>query len=187
MPFKNRRRSADVLAVTDERSVLEAFLDDHRQVIADSLDGLTEAEAHRSLMRSRMTLLGLVTHAAAMERFFFQSVLVDGVAPADGVWTDVVGADRRVPAGVRIVDAVSGFETACDESRKAVSAYSLEHVVAPDGARDPVTVRWIYLRMVEELSRAAGHADILREQLLEQRDSALNATFTHERHKRIGW
>ena len=32
--------------------------------------------------------------------------------------------------------------------------------------RGPLTLRWIYVHMVEELARHAGHGDILREQVL---------------------
>jgi len=35
----------------------------------------------------------------------------------------------------------------------------------------PLTLRWIYTRMIEELARHSGHADILREQLLAARES----------------
>ncbi len=186
MPFTNRSRSADVLAATDERSVLEAFLDDQRQIIAESLSGLSEAEAHRPIARSGMTLLGLVTHAAATERFFFQRVLVDGDVPGVDGWSGPSGHEWSAPVGARIDDTVSAFEAACDESRKAVSAYPLDQVIGP-GPRQGVTVRWIYLRMTEEHTRAAGQADVLRAQMLAQRDSMLQDTFGQGSHKRIGW
>ena len=32
--------------------------------------------------------------------------------------------------------------------------------------RGPVSLRWIYLHMIRELARHAGHGDILREQIL---------------------
>lgn len=39
---------------------LTAFVDEHRQALADCLEGLTEEEARRRLVPSGTTLLGLV-------------------------------------------------------------------------------------------------------------------------------
>jgi hypothetical protein len=35
-----------------------------------------------------------------------------------------------------------------------------------DNRRSPMSLRWIYLHLIEELARHAGHGDILREQIL---------------------
>jgi hypothetical protein len=32
--------------------------------------------------------------------------------------------------------------------------------------RGPLTLRWIYAHMIEELARHAGHGDILKEQII---------------------
>jgi len=32
--------------------------------------------------------------------------------------------------------------------------------------RGPLSLRWIYVHMIEELARHAGHGDILKEQIL---------------------
>ena len=45
------------------RAQFEAFIDEHRGAPNRCLDGLTEEQARRSLVRSRTTLLGLVKHA----------------------------------------------------------------------------------------------------------------------------
>lgn len=47
---------------------LPAFVDQHREMLLHSLDGLTEAEARARLVPSATTLLGLVKHAAFVER-----------------------------------------------------------------------------------------------------------------------
>src|SRR6478735_7857387 len=53
------------------RAQLETFLDEHRAMLTESLDGLTEEQARRSLVPSRTTLLGLVKHATFVERVWF--------------------------------------------------------------------------------------------------------------------
>ena len=57
------------------RVQFEAFLDEHRRALHDSLDGLTEEQARRSLVPSRTTLLGLVKHATFVERVWFDEAV----------------------------------------------------------------------------------------------------------------
>src|SRR5690348_8193215 len=59
-----------------ERQQLEAFLDDNRSELAGALTGLTEQQARRRLVPSLTTLLGLVKHAAWVERVWFQASLL---------------------------------------------------------------------------------------------------------------
>lgn len=101
MTFDGRERR-DAL-VADERETLEAVLDDLRDLIRMAVDGLTEEEARRRLLPSETTILGIVQHTAAVERFFFQRTL-EGVEPdlisgrsdaTDPSWNVDVGANHR--------------------------------------------------------------------------------------------
>jgi hypothetical protein len=65
----------DLVAVAGERETLEGFLDYHRRVLSGKLRGLSEQDARRRLVPSRTTMLGLVSHAAAVERNWFQHYL----------------------------------------------------------------------------------------------------------------
>jgi hypothetical protein len=53
----------------------------------------------------------------------------------------------------------------CAEAREIAAAYALDDLVEHN-RRGPLTLRWLYLHMIEEIARHAGHADILREQIL---------------------
>ena len=77
---ESRGRSPDILTTTDERVLLEVFLDDQRERLTDLISGLTETEVRRRLVPSATTLMGLIRHGAAVERFFFQRTLL-GLAP----------------------------------------------------------------------------------------------------------
>src|SRR5579862_6429426 len=57
------------------RAQFEAFLDEHRGALNGCLDGLTEEQARRSLVPSRTTLLGLVKHAAFVEKVWFDEAV----------------------------------------------------------------------------------------------------------------
>lgn len=48
------------------------FINQHREMLIESLSDLTEEEARRSLVPSKTTLLGLVKHAIFVEQVWFQ-------------------------------------------------------------------------------------------------------------------
>ncbi len=150
--------------VGSERQQLEAFLDDNRSELAATLDGLTEEEARRSLVPSLTTVLGLVKHGAWVERVWFQVSLLGRSRAELGVFEQ--GDDSfRLAADDSIPSVAADFTAACEESRAAAAGYDLDDLVLHN-RRGPLTLRWVYAHMIEELARHAGHADILREQIL---------------------
>ena len=99
---------------------LVADLDHYRLRIHDSLDGLAEDEARRSMVPSKTTLLGLVKHLAYVEAFYFEHSVTGQALPDLGVATTPdrcfvlrraetmeLGASR-LPRGVRPVPAAGG-------------------------------------------------------------------------------
>jgi uncharacterized damage-inducible protein DinB len=147
-----------------ERQQLEAFLDDNRSELAAALTGLTEEQARRRLVPSLTTLLGLVKHAAWVERVWFQVSLL-------GHSRDELGIPQHIDDSFRLTERDSiasitaDFHTACAESQRAAAGYGLDDLVLHN-RRGPLTLRWVYAHMIEEHARHAGHADILREQIL---------------------
>jgi hypothetical protein len=140
-----------------EPEVLATFLDLYRGIVAGKLTGLGEQDARRRLVPSATTLLGLVKHLAAVEREWFGQVLErrsPEPLPGDGFTLD---PDDTV-AGV-----LADYRAACEQSRTAAAAHGLDDAV-PHDRLWTVSLRWIYVHMIEETARHAGHADILREQ-----------------------
>lgn len=150
--------------IGSEREQLEAFLEDNRSEMAETLDGLTEEQARRSLVPSLTTVAGLVKHAAAVERLWFQVSLLGRTRAELGLPEDTDDT-FRLAAGDSVASIAADFAAACAESRAAASGYGLEDLVLHN-RRGPLTLRWVYVHMTEELARHAGHADILREQIL---------------------
>lgn len=144
--------------------MLEAFVDYYRGVITGKLRGLSEAQARRRLVPSLTTLIGLVKHMAAVERNWFQHRLAE--IPREQIPANSTGDDASwvVGPGETIADVIAEYEAACAESRQYAEWYALDHSV-PHNRLGRVSLRWIYVHMIEELARHAGHADILREQL----------------------
>ena len=145
------------------RETLDRVLDRNRESLIACVAGLPESDVRRSLVASRTTLLGLLKHAAAVERLWFQERLA-GLPPAerDGS-TDDVEAWHLGPED-SVGSAVADFRRASQRSREIAGQYAL-HEGYDSPSHGFVSVRWILAHMIEELARHAGHADILREQL----------------------
>ena len=154
----------DLVAVAAERETLEGFLEYHRRALSGKLRGLSEQDARRRLVPSQTTLLGLVSHAAAVERNWFQHYL--GGKPREEIAGNARGDDPSwdVAAGQTIADVIAEFESACAASRQIAAGFTLDQTV-PRDELGQVSLRWIYVHIIREHARHIGHADILREQI----------------------
>src|SRR6195952_4231600 len=155
--------SFDVL-LDDERTQLDAFVEDYRNAIEATLDGLTEEQVRRRLVPSATTLLGLLKHLTWMQRVWFEEC-VGGTSRRE------LGLVQTPDESFRLADAaptppVTGASReACATAGAAAADLPLDAVVT--GHRTgPRTLRWVYLQVLRELAQHCGHADILREQVL---------------------
>jgi len=147
-----------------ERELLEAFLDQYRDELVRTLDGLTEEQARLRLVPSLTTPLALVKHAAAVERSWFQKSLA-GRPPEEIIGGGDGGpASFHVEDGDTVASVIAEFRAASEESRRIAASYSLDDL-AQHNRRGPLSVRWIYVHMIEELACHTGHGEILREQI----------------------
>ncbi len=158
--------SANVLR-SDERTQIEAFLEDNRRAVAAILDGVTDDEARRSLVPSLTTLLGLVRHATFAERVWFE-VSIDGRTRAELGLPDDVDSSFDLRPTDTVASVLADFHDACSASRRIAATLTLDDL-ALHNRRGPLSLRWICVHMIEELARHAGHGDILREQILAAR------------------
>ena len=146
------------------RVQFEAFIDEHRTELGDSLDGLTEEQARRSLVPSKTTLLGLVKHATFVEKVWFDEAITGRPRAEIGIPAtpdeSFVLDDHDTIGTVR-----QAHREACEASRRATSSLGLDDIVRGN-RRGPLPLRWVYLHVLRELAQHCGHADILREQIL---------------------
>jgi hypothetical protein len=146
------------------RVQFEVFLDEHRAMLNNCLDGLTEEQARRSLVPSRTTLLGLVKHVTFVEKVWFDEAISCRSRAEIGIPAtpdeSFVLDDEDTIASVR-----QAHRDACLASRRASSTLGMDDEVHGN-RRGPLPLRWVYLHMLRELAQHCGHADILREQLL---------------------
>ncbi|HEY6932063.1 MAG TPA: DinB family protein [Marmoricola sp.] len=154
----------------DERTQLEAFLDDNRDELVACVEGLTDEQARRRLVPSLTTPLGLLKHAVFVEKAWFHCSLGGSTRPEAGI-PETVDESFELDDDDTVAGLVEEYRRACDEARTIAASYSLDDL-AVHNRRGPLSLRWIYVHMIEELARHAGHADILREQILAADGSA---------------
>lgn len=146
-----------------ERQVLEAFLDFHRQVLASKVEGISENEARHRRVPSKTTLAGLIKHMIGVERGWFQEVLA-GRKPED-IGPNVGGGDESwdLAENETVSSLIKEYEQTCEQSRQTAARFALDDA-QPEPDMGQVSLRWVYVHMIEETARHVGHADILREQ-----------------------
>lgn len=154
------RREQDV---TGERATLEAFLDDYRDIVVRKVSGLSDADARRNLVTSATTVGGLVKHLRWAEYGWFEQFLQgrrdDNRRTHDRDW------EFEIQAGESLPTLVAEYQAQCEESRRIAAQYPLDHELRHGRLDTTVSLRWIYLHMIQETARHTGQIDILREQL----------------------
>jgi uncharacterized damage-inducible protein DinB len=145
-----------------ERPMLQAFLDWQRATLLYKCAGLTgEQLARRAVPPSSLSLLGLVRHMTRVERTWFRMRFAG--EPVDYPF----GGDREAPFEQADASrAASDYARLTEEIKLADAAAtnaSLDDTFTHDG--EVMSLRLIYLHMIEEYARHLGHADLLREQI----------------------
>jgi len=148
------------------RTRLDELLDEYREALNHSLDDLTEDEARRRLVPSKTTLLGLLKHVTYVEGVWFDQALTGRSYQEIGIATT---PDRSftLRAGDTIASIREAHRLRCQASRLAMAKLRLEDHVQGRGDR---AVWALHLQVLRELAQHAGHADILREQVLAARN-----------------
>lgn len=153
------------------RDQFESFLDDHRDALYHCLDGITDAEARRQLVPSKTTLLGLVKHATFVELVWFNEAITGRSREEIGC---SAGPDESFDLEPRdTIQSVRATYSDIWEASRATAATLCVDDVVDGNRRGPLPMRWIYLHMLRELAQHCGHADILREQILADRQTSV--------------
>jgi uncharacterized damage-inducible protein DinB len=151
----------------DERTTLEGWLDFHRATLAMKCDGLDDEQAAMaSTPPSALTLTGLVQHMAEVERNWFRRVLAGEQAPPIyDPRADLNGPDGgfELSEGATLRDALATWRAEIARAREHCAARALADTGRFAGQH--VSLRWIYVHMIEEYARHNGHADLLRERV----------------------
>ena len=152
------------VALDDERTQFDAFVEEYRRALEGTLDRLTEEQARRHLVPSATTLLGLLKHVTWMQRVWFEEC-VGGMSRRELGLAQNPEESFRLTDDDTVASVTTAHREACATARTVVAGLSLDAVVTGHRA-GPRTLRWVYLQVLRELAHHCGHADILREQVL---------------------
>jgi hypothetical protein len=151
----------------DPKADLRSYLQEGRDALLWKLDGLSEYDIRRPMVRTGTNLLGLVKHVASMELGYFGEVfgrpsgvplswLDRGAEPNADMWAT---PDQSRDEIVRL------YHRAWEHSDATIGALGLDAIgrVPWWGDHGEVTLHKILVHVVAETHRHAGHADLVRE------------------------
>jgi hypothetical protein len=143
-----------------ERASLQFFLDWQRATLLFKCAGLTGDQlAERMLPPSDLSLLGLIRHLTDVERAWFRRRFADEpVEDAYGIQLAWQATDPKRAAAdyARLTEEFKLADAAAENA-------PLEAAFSHNG--EALSLRFIYLHMIEEYARHNGHADLLRERI----------------------
>jgi Protein of unknown function (DUF664) len=147
-----------------ERELLENTLQLHRSELVAAVDGLSDAQARLHLVPSLTTPISLIKHCAAAERIWFQRTLAG--RRLEDCTGHAIGGDHsfQVADNETLAQVIDEYAEACATSDEIAADHALDDT-AEHSLVGTVTLRFIYLGMIGEVARHAGHADILAEQI----------------------
>ncbi len=152
--------------VGDEREILTAFLDWHRQTLELKCAGVPpERLSEKGIPPSDLSLHGLLRHLAGVERWWFRIQFADEDLPLLHYSDDDPNQDFDRLDGDPM-EALAGWRAECERARKIVAkAPSLDETGIQASSGKPISLRRILVHMIAEYARHNGHADLLRERI----------------------
>jgi hypothetical protein len=146
-----------------EKETLVEFLNYLRRAMVSNVEGAPEPQVRTAGVPSGTSVLGLVKHLDYVERFYFLGEEVSD-------WS----ATFRPTSEDTVDGVVASYRETVSRANEIIDAWGDLSQPAPRSSRPQAapTMRWILVHMIEETGRHAGHADILREQILASRSSA---------------
>lgn len=153
--------------------MLNEFLDHYRSVLIAKASGLTDEQARTHAVEpSNLSILGLLRHMAEVERHWFRRIFLNeseipDFYAMDGIAIGTADGDFEFPDNARLSEGLEILNQAIGESRAAIvgKAPSDVSLATRPKTGQVVSLRWIFIHMIEEYARHCGHADFLRERL----------------------
>ncbi|GLZ77971.1 hypothetical protein Afil01_27780 [Actinorhabdospora filicis] len=137
-----------------------------RRALVWKLDGLGEYDVRRPLTATGTNLLGLVKHRATSEARYLGEIFGRPFPEALPRWQDADGSDLWVTEDESREQILGFYRRAWEHADATIEALPLDapgHV--PWWPRPDVKLFGVIVHVLNDTTRHAGHADILREQL----------------------
>lgn len=155
--------------VADETDAIHAFLAHAQDAFRTLLHGLTPRQAALAPSASSLSVGGLVKHVTAVQRTWLESAQAapDRPGPSEDVEDHLSGFRFRETDS--LADLLAAYDEVSGDVLDAVRRLDLDTPVpVPDAPWFPKdveawNVRWVWWHLMGELTRHAGHGDIVRE------------------------
>lgn len=151
----------------DEMETLGGFLDFLRATVHHKCAGLSDEQAAESPLGSLTSPIGLVRHLADVERYWFAAAIAAvpheevGYRWSAGPGLRTDGDEFRLERGASLAEALDDYADACASSRAILAGRNAADEAR--GSREPRSIRWVLIHMVEETGRHLGHLDAVTE------------------------
>jgi uncharacterized damage-inducible protein DinB len=153
---------------TDPKTVLHHYLKLVRDALLWKLEGLSEYEVRRPMVRTGTNLLGIVKHVASVEAGYFGETFGrpfeeplpwfdEGAEPNADMWATAEESREQIVGLYHRVWAHS------DATIEALPLEAIGRVPWWPPERREVPLQLILVHMIAETNRHAGHADVVRE------------------------
>ena len=156
-------------ALLDERELLLAYLAQQREGVRNAAHGLTDEQARRTPLASALSIGGLIKHLAQTETGWIDTALQRDSGTGEDRASDY-GENLRLGADESLAEVLVRYAEVAADTEAVIAATDLDQAIpVPKGVPwfpadvEAWTVRWVVLHLIEETSRHAGHADIIRE------------------------
>ncbi|HEX4702937.1 MAG TPA: DinB family protein [Pseudonocardiaceae bacterium] len=151
--------------VGDEREILTAYLDWHRQTFELKCRGVEPMRlSELAVPPSGLSLHGMLRHLSGAERWWFRIQFAGEDVPMLYYTDDDPDQDFESLNG-DIEAAFAVWRAECARSREITAASTLDQTGTHNATGNPVSLRRILVHMIAEYARHCGHADLLRERI----------------------
>jgi uncharacterized damage-inducible protein DinB len=152
----------------EKKADLQRYLTRAREGLVWKLDGLSDYDIRRPMVRTGTNLLGLIKHVAGVEGGYFGVTfdrpfgetlpgLEEGAEPNSDMWA-TAGESRE-----QIVGLYQRVWTHADATIEALELDAVGNVPWWPEDRREATLHRVLVHVIAETHRHAGHADIVRE------------------------
>ena len=155
--------------VANETDAIHAFLAQSQDAFRVLLHGLTSRQASIAPSASSLSVGGLVRHVTSVQRTWLAGAEAAPDLPAGSGDVDDYFEGFTFREGDSLGDLLAAFDDVSAAVLDGVRRLDLDAPVpVPDAPWFPQdveawSVRWVWWHLVEELTRHAGHGDIIRE------------------------
>jgi hypothetical protein len=144
-----------------EREELLSYLEYYRSTVELKCLGVPKEKlSEQTMPPSTMTLHGLIRHLAGVEQWWIHYQFAQ--EKVEFLWDDDPASDFDDLSGDFDRDLAT-WRAMCEHSRQIVARSLLDDTGIRERNGEPISLRWVLLRMITEYARHSGHADFLRE------------------------